>query len=240
MINIICFYWQGERWQKKDKLTGGFKSHLKKVGKVSNSLASKYVNNLYYGVNKFTTNNFKFICFTNSNLDLDKNIEIRNFPLLTSKGVLPRLYMFSREAGLFGNQIFCLDIDIIITGSLKPFINYSGTFCSRNDFKKNGQLDGDIMSFYAGKETENIFWKPFIKNVKEAEQMTSGRESLWIRHVANDLADRWGNIAPGKIASYKRDIKKWGYIPEKTSIISFHGYPRPHQVNEKWINKYWE
>lgn len=225
---VICFYWEGVRWQKKDQ-----------------SLAERYINNLYCGVKKFAEENFEFICFTNKNLSVNNNIKLRNFPLYTKKGVLPRLYMFSHDAGLFGNQVLCLDLDLVITGSLKDIMGYRGQLCVRTHFKGVEKLDGDIINFRAGEKMENILWKPFINNIEKMRKFSGkGGESSWIRRVASNIADKWKNVAPGQIASYQRQAKMWNNLPENVRIVSFHGIPHsklhPHQVNNKWIKQYWK
>ena len=211
---VICFYWQGDRWQQR-----GFKyddpdyrnrqqPFLDKVGNVTASLPAKYINNLYKGVKRFATRPFEFVCFTNEKLKVLSGIEVRPFKVVTQMGVLPRLYMFSKEAGLFEHQVLCLDIDVVIVGSLKRIMNYKGLFCARSKFKpgEGHKLDGDIMSFRAGEETEDIFWKPFIEDVEAAERLTGGRERYWFRHLVNDSADRWERYAPDQVISYKRHV----------------------------------
>ena len=244
MMYVVCFYWEGERWQEKQKLEGTFAEHLKRAGTVSHDLASKYVNNLYKGVERFASEEFKFICFTNIDLNLNGNIEKRGFPIHSEKGVLPRIYMFSQESGLFGHQVLCLDLDIAVVGSLKPLMDYKGLFCGRGGFGKGWEntIDGDIMSFKAGKEAEDLFWKPFINNIKWVEDYTQGRERQWMRYIAMDWADLWQKVAPGSVISYKRHVRKnrRGEIPKGASIVSFHGYPRPHQVNNSRIRQYWQ
>jgi len=277
---VVCFYWQGDRWQQD-----GFKyddpnyvnrqqPFIEKVGLVSDDLPSKYVNNLYKGVKRFATQPFKFVCFTNEKLKVFSRIELRPFKVATQMGVLPRLYMFSKEAGLFGHQVLCLDIDVVIVGSLKDIMNYKGLFCARSKFMFGEQykLDGDIMSFRAGEEIEDLFWKPFIKDVEYVERMTGGRERYWYRHIANDSADRWENITPDQVVSYKRHVrmrKKRRFpkdappgvktaivrerkriknisrkinspLPENARIVSFHGTPRPDQLQKSWIKEYWK
>jgi hypothetical protein len=250
MMYVICFYWQGERWQETDfDDKGGFKTferHLKKAGKISHDLPSRYVNNLYWGVKRFSTKEFKFVCYTNEPITegLDPGVEIRPLKQVTDRGVLPRIYMFSEEAGLFGHQVLCLDIDVVITGSLKNFMEYEGLFCARSNFRPANEtrIDGDIMSFKACKETEDVFWKPFIKDIKRAERITMGRERFWIRHAGEHIAELWDKYASGQIWSYKRHLKNRNVntLPSKVRIVSCHGVPRPHQIKDKWIKEYWK
>jgi len=253
---VVCFYWQGDRWQHpgfsyKDKnYVNRQQPFLNKVGKVKRNIPSRYVNNLYQGVLRFASRPFTFICFTNENLEVHPDIEIRRFNPVTQMGVLPRVFVFSREAGLFGHQVLCLDLDVVIVGSLEDIMNYDGLFCARSKFKhgEEHKLDGDIFSFRAGPETEKIFWKPFIKNVKAVERQTEGRERYWFRHVAEAIADRWDEYAPGQIISYKRHVRKArgrrpdrrAVVPEKARIVSCHGTPRPDQIGDRWIREFWQ
>lgn len=247
---VVCFYWQGDRWQEVDYVeqdasyTNRQQYFIHKAGKVAKDLPAQYVNNLFKGVKRFATRPFKFICFTNEPLrNLHKEIEIRPFRKVSRMGVLPRLYVFSEEAGLFGSQVLCLDLDIVIVGSLENIMNYDGLFCARSKFKRGEEykLDGDIFSFRAGHEIENIFWKPFIADVRKAERETEGRERYWFRQVAGNIAERWDVHAPGQVVSYKRHVSGlYPYFPTRAAIISCHGTPRPHQVNKKWFKQYWK
>ena len=245
-IYIVCFYWQGERWQEKavdpTKITEdeSFRRHLMRVGKAPIELVCRYVNNLYCGINKWAVEPFKFICFTNSDLEVDKGIELRPFPMLTQMGVLPRLFMFSREAGLFGNQVLSLDIDVIITGSLEDIMNYDGMFCVRERWLRRERHlpDGDIMSFRAGRETEKIFWDPFVSDIEAAEASSTGRERFWITKMIGDRWDNWQDIAPNQIVSYKNHVLRDGL--QDARIVSCHGHPRPHCIDTKWREENWE
>jgi len=244
-LQVICFYWEGDRWQSNVEQYSSsdlaYTRNLKKVGNSNLKLVSRYVNNLFDGVTKYADRDFDFICFTNEKLNLKKGIETRSFPMITKRGVLPRLFMFSEQSGLFGHQVLCLDLDVVVVGSLEPLMAYSGLFCARPKFQQGGEnkLDGDIMSFRAGPEAEARFWTPFVKDVKGSERLTQGRERYWMRHVAGDIADLWTVEAPKAVLSYKRNLK--GQRPPKTAaIVSYHGYPRPHQVKDNWTKKYWK
>lgn len=247
MMYVICFYWNGDRWQQKSYqekfgYLNEHKIHLDRAGKIPDDLPAKYVNNLYRGVERFATRDFKFICFTNEKLaGLDENVETRSFPMFTHKGVMPRVFMYSYEAGLKDSQVLCLDLDIIIVGSLKSIMDYDGLFCTRSKFKPGEEykLDGDIISFQAGCEVENLIWKPFIRNPESADEITKGRERYWLRYTIGNRADRWDKFAPNQIVSYKRHVIRRG-IPKEASIVSCHGVPRPHQIKETWIKEFWK
>jgi hypothetical protein len=247
MNTVVCFYWQGDRWQEKAGHTPSdksFQNHLKRSGTVSKELAAKYVNNLFEGVSRWTKEPFKFICFTCEELDLNPNIETRPWYQITSKGVLPRMYMFSEDAGLFGSQVLCLDIDVIITGSLDNLLQYRGLFCTRKSWTRGEEtlIDGDIMSFSAGKETEELFWNPLVRDIKKVEELSlGGRERFWVREVLKGReVDTWQEVFPGQVCSYKFHVMSKGKVPQGTRIISCHGYPRPHQIETKWRTEYWK
>ena len=244
-IQVICFYWEGDRWQSDinnhTSVDPVYARALKRAGNSDLALASKYVNNLFAGVTRFADRDFDFICFTNEKLTLNEGIEVRKFPMVTKRGVLPRLYMFSEDSGLFGHQVLCLDLDVVVVGNLAPLMSYSGLFCARSKFKmgEEHKLDGDIMSFRAGPEAEARFWIPFKENVKESELLTQGRERYWMRHVAGDIADRWDVQAPDTVLSFKRSLLQIKTPPPSACIVSCHGFPRPHQVETKWMKEYW-
>ena len=244
-LQVICFYWEGDRWQSNVERYSCsdpfYARNLKRAGNSDRALVSKYVNNLFEGVSRYADRPFDFICFTNEDLDLAPGIEQRSFPMVTTRGVLPRLYMFSEQSGLFGHQVLCLDLDVVVVGDLGPLMSYSGLFCARSKFKigEEHKLDGDIMSFQAGREAEARFWKPFVKDVKAAELLTQGRERYWMRYVAGDIADRWDVVTPKSVRSFKRHMGNSNKIPSGAAIISCHGIPRPHQVKGEWIKEYW-
>lgn len=245
---IVCFYWQGDRWNEGHSHTPNdlsFQRHLQRSGPLTRELVQKYINNLYLGISAHTTVPFNFVCFTNETLqNLEEGIETRPFKLVTSKGVLPRMYMFSEESGLFGSQVLSLDLDLIITGSLDDLLNYKGLFCTRKSWTRGEEtlIDGDIMSFTACPYNEQLFWKPCVEDINKVEEISGGgRERYWVRHVMDGRGvDTWDGIVPNQVFSYKHHVQRKGVVPADTRIISCHGYPRPHQIEDKWRTQYWK
>jgi len=245
VLYIICFYWQGDRWQQEgyaqpEGYVNPLQHHINRANKLEDYLPSQYVNNLYQGVKKFSDSPFKFICFTNEKLSVNDNIDVRPFPIISKMGVLPRLWMFSEDSGLFGHQVLCLDLDTIIVGGLRDIMNYSGRFCTLSKLyaKDTSELGGGIIGFQSCKENEKLFWKSFIQDKEQGEKLTQGRERIWFSEVASDTADRWDKVVPGQMVSYKLQVKKT--IPKGARIIYCHGIPRPHEIKNAWIKKYWQ
>lgn len=252
-IKVVCFYWQGDRWQENEPDTTkvedqSYKNHLARSSELDREMVHRYVNNLYEGVKKWASKDFDFICFTNEDLKVNPEIELRPFTMVSSLGVLPRMYMFSEEAGLFGNQVISLDLDVVITGSLDRVMSYDRLFAVRKRWMP-GQYhlpDGDIMSFQAGQETQSLFWAPLVRDTGRVEKVTKGRERFWIAEVVEqqqkkfgvNMWDDWDDFILGQVVSYKWHVKPNGLGDAR--IVSCHGHPRPHEIDEQWRQENWK
>lgn len=227
-LTIVAFYWLGSRW-------------------VNDGMGAEYVNKLFRGVKRNLKSKFEFVCFTNEKITFEPEIIVKPFIMPSNQGVLPRLYMFSEQSGLFGKQVLAIDLDVVIVGSLADIAGYRGEFCTRSKFKPGEQykLDGDVMSFHACKENADRFWRPYADNPQAVIDLTSGRERYWFRHVLDNgkngyACDRWEKITPNQIVSYKRHVKPRGNsIPPDARIISCHGVPRPHSIKARFVAENW-
>ena len=223
---VCCFYWQGDRWEDDGR-------------------QQLYINRLYHMVSRHLTIPFKFICYTNDYMHLVVGIDQRKFDMPTKRGVLPRMYMFSEESGLFGHQVLALDLDIIIVGSLDEIASYQGPFASRSKFApgQEWKLDGDVTSFSACQENADKFWVPYRDDPATVIKLTEGRERYWFRHIVGvEGGDRWNTMMPGQVVSYKRHCKTNGNQPPKNArIVSCHGRPRPHEMEHlDWVRENWK
>jgi len=219
-LNVICFLWYGDRWSDKDR-------------------GVEYVNKLYRGVQRNLSLPHRFICLTNKARGFDKGIEIMPLDSPSWRGCLPKLCMFNPALGLTG-QVFSLDIDVVITGSLDEMCSYKGDFAARSTVipGKEYMLDGDVVGFRVGYGVDAI-WKPFVDDPQEVERLTGGRERYWYRQQI-EIADRWQEMYPGQLVSYKRHVIGKRLLPVNTRIVSCHGVPRPHQINDNWIKTHWK
>lgn len=217
-LNIVCFLWHGDRWSEDDD-------------------GHEYVNRLYRSVQRNLTIPHNFICLTNMPDGLEDGIIIRPLHAPSWKGCLPKVCMFDPLLGLRG-QVLSLDIDVVITGSLDELAGYRGNFAVRSSFADPRLLDGDIVGFKVGYRT-NAVWNPLKLDPKKVEHITGGRERYWYRHVFGNDMDKWQELYPGQLLSYKRHIRRTGVLPEDARIVSCHGRPRPHEIDEEWAINNW-
>jgi hypothetical protein len=225
-VNIICFYWVGEKdsgWEDK-------------------SLAAKYINRLYASVKRNTTIPFKFTCFIREGLIVDNvnsEITIKYFDAPTWKGRLPKLYAFAPENGLTG-RVVIMDLDLIITGNLDQVLLYGGKFMTRSEPRVNNISGGDIIFFEAGRYT---FWSRLNKDTKRIINETRGNERFFYRKMFDRRMDFLQTLYPNSFMSYKVDLRKTFEvrIPAECKFISCHGHPKPHELEGKtnWLEAYW-
>lgn len=233
MLAVVCFWWQGDRWKNKDE-------GAKYVKVLRNSVRR----NLCCDYKKQGPIPYEFICFSNDLDGEEIGVDVRPFKMPVNKGVLPRMYMFSGEAGLVDRPVLALDLDVIITGPLHELATFETQFCSRSKFAPGQQwkLDGDVTKFYASKENTDRFWKPLLDNPAHVLDVSQGKERYWFRHVVGeDGGDRWDRQFPGAVISYKRHVHRTGMLPRGAKIVSCHGRPRPHQILNKhrWARDNW-
>lgn len=218
-LNIVCFLWHGDRWSRNDN-------------------GVLYVNKLFRAVQKHLSLPHRFICMSSVKGSFDNGIEIIELNAPSWIGCLPKVCMFDPELGLKG-QVLSFDIDIVITGSLDEFASYRGNFAVRSSFRYPHLLDGDIVGFKVGFETDRI-WKPLKENPKEVELITGGRERFWYRHCLGNEMERFQTLFPGQLKSYKRHVRNVQNLHKDVRIVSCHGRPRPHELNEPWAIENWK
>lgn len=200
---------------------------------------ARYVNLLYTAVLNHTSLPFKFYCFTNEPDNLLPEIIVKPLPYsLPTDGCWPKLYLFSKEAGLSGRVVY-LDLDTIITGDITPLLSLDVSFASLyNIFKylRTGkrEVGGGILVWDADKYY--WIWKDYIiqREIVEGRYVGSGDQGY-----LNDMVHHkyfLQDLFPNKIVSYKAE----GYNPE-AMLVYFHGSPRPHEVveSEKWLKDRW-
>jgi len=218
MINVVCVKW-GDLY------------------------SSEYVNKLYRAVKRNTTLPFRFICFTENSNGVIPEVEIRPF-IVPLTGWWNKVYLFSVECGLEG-RVFYVDLDTVIAGNIDAHMSFSGQFAILRDFYADRMKKPN--SFGSGLMSWNAPWRPHIWQnfIAETEKSNKGKgDQDYLSTQISDLENVtfWQDLfsETGKIVSFKVHVRDQP-LPRNTSIICFHGKPRPHEVHglpmmkEHWI-----
>jgi hypothetical protein len=217
MLNVICFYWRG----------------IDRPGWMDPFLAVEYISKLQAGIARNLTLKHKFICFTNEDVQI-KGVETRMFGSPSYKGCLPKLCAFDPKNGLEG-RVVMLDLDIVITGDLDEMFSYDGSFMTREAFRVPGKSGGDMVFFEAGKHPD--IWMDFRFKTSRFISTYKAQERSVYRDLRPDCDFVQRNY-PGQVLSYRNHVKKTG-MTDSCRVVSFHGKPRPHEVQDVLVQENW-
>src|SRR4051812_2318027 len=108
----------------------------------------EYVNRLYAMVHRHLRGPFRFVCLTDSDEGVRKEVECLPIPDLALPDGLPergwkKLTTFEADLhGLRGTALF-LDIDIVIVDDITPFFELPGEFLIIHDWKRPWRVTGN-------------------------------------------------------------------------------------------------
>jgi hypothetical protein len=210
-----------------------------------------YVERLFKAVSKHTTVEFTFVCFTDAFLPHDRSMEIEVIELLNNwPGWWSKVEMFY----LAGPAVY-LDLDTVIVGNIDDLLTCIGKDDKQFIMRKNprlGNMSSNVMAWsgdYSWLIDALLLNKlsafQLIHNamrLKEKGQRFRGDQD-WITHT---LKIHEETILPAQqfqkgIYSYKEEICCNAIIPNDSSLIIFHGRPRPSEVENPpdWLVDNW-
>jgi len=173
-------------------------------------------------------------CLTDFNSNLF-NTGITTLPLIYEfPGWWSKLELFRLHYDFLDERFLYMDLDTVIWDDFSDFFTYKGDFCIMRDVyrgKKNQKaMQSSIMMFRSSEWLYNNVFRDFMnRKEKIMDEFKKGGDQRYLETVLNNNVDYFQDEFPEKIVSYKVHCKNG--VPENTSIIIFHGKPRPHEVN---------
>ena len=158
-----------------------------------------------------------------------------------------KLAVFAETLYDLKGKVLCLDLDLIITGSLDELFDYPGEVMIIKDWiKKDGTGNSSVYRFEVGAHADVLaeFERSFeqIKNTHRNEQEYLSA-ALMQKNALVYWPDHW-------CRSFKRHcIKPFSFfiaretlIPADMRVLVFHGKPDPHEaiagVSGKWYRRF--
>lgn len=209
-----------------------------------------YVNALFNGILRNYEHDFVFTLGADAKnaescrSHCDERILIQTIESPSWTGCLPKLNAYNPNfIEAHGNPVLVFDLDSIITGPLEPFVHAIGDGLTTRAWfrgipKGIWQSGGDLLGFPAG--WGHWLWELFSTYPEWVENVVSegGRERIIYRKLVSNL-DFWQAKVPNRYYSYKNHVRD-SKLPKTASIVSCHGHPRPHEIDEDWVKKYWD
>lgn len=217
-----------------------------------NKFSDDYVLNLKAMVERNTTVDHEFICFT------DRILPKVDFRILDEgyEGWWNKLQLFNSKWRL-SDRVVYFDLDTLITGDLDWLMNYDGKFMGIEDVGAvnshqphlKNVLQTGVMAFDSRMNTD--IWSNLSQSMQENQKHFRGDGELLNHYMSPLRRDLLQHLYPGRLKSYKYQVYP-NRPDKKTSIICFHGRPSIEQAMSvpittplatykpvDWISEYW-
>jgi len=231
--------------------------------KWGSKFSASYVNKLYNMVKLNLTIPYRFICLTDDQKGLIPDIDIitlkQDFEYCWTKIELFR-------PGNFSDDDLCLflDLDVVITGNLDDLVTFQPEkmFVGLYDWyssRRNPHYNSSVMRFHGNSQTylfSSLLAKQEDRTIKWGREFDAylgsddkvvlwegekryGSDQEWISSYVYPQKEIIKHSFPNKwIRSYKKHGRK--YLPNKCRIMVFHGFPKPHEVNNDYVKEHWQ
>lgn len=202
----------------------------------------EYVNKLYSSVSNNVASEIKFHCITDETEGFHRDIILHPLVRKDLPGWWMKLSLFSDSLyeGM-SDRILFIDLDVIIKGSLDDYFSYNqeASLIGHRDFR-HPTIHTSIFRLDRSKYTK--IWEEFSRSaeIKNGRALLHGKSFFGDQDVIDWMVgDSVAYYPQDWIASYR-----WEWLKKKaaegTKIISFHGLPKPHQLDENdSLKKYW-
>jgi len=205
MINIVCLKW-GTKY------------------------GPEYVNNLYAGIARNTTREFKFWCFTDDASGIRKEVITKGLPYANRlDSWWNKIYLFNPDLPISADEnIFYIDLDTLIVSNIDDLlkIKTGNRIVVLRDFfhgmvKSAGLVGSGLMCWEHRKQAH--LWHEFIKDPEKVIKQSHpyGDQYFIEKNIKNYKF--WQDLFPDRVVSFKVHCTKG--IPIKSSIICYHGKP---------------
>lgn len=232
MIDIVCFKW-GPKF------------------------TAEYVNNLYSAIQRNTTIEHRFICYT----DDPEGVECETRPFLIDLPVWWYIIGLTNPEHEHNDQLVYMDLDTIITGNIDHILTLDKPFATISDFGWTSGLQTAYIMW--NKSVRDSVWKHFTTKYKPADYPKLDcdytkwggtnqflEECMGVVRINKNpkpaIQDappvvRLQDVYPGECVSYKaQSLQNTQQLNDNIKMVFFHGKPQPHEVDNAWLKEHWK
>ena len=190
---------------------------------------AEHVQLLRRQVSKHLTLPHRFVCLS------DVQIEgVETIPLTQGwPGWWNKIELFQHDLG----RLLYLDLDTVIVGSLNDLVSRSHRFTALQALSRDqGRCLNSGLMAWEGRRLDIFerFRAAPDRYMRQCRVRGNWGDQGFINgHVGH--WDAWQEIFPGRVVSYKLHLKQRLPPPPGTSVVCFHGKPRPWEVSHSWV-----
>lgn len=196
-----------------------------------------YVAKLRSAVARHLTVPHDFVCITPHKKVPDGVHAIPPAMPVNAEGWWQKVGLFAPNLFSTSDRVLYLDLDVVIINSLDALVSATDPFCMIENYgpnKGHAAHNSSVMLWTPSTDTWCIFdgYSPDVSKKLHGDQ-------CWIWRV---MRHRIANFEKHEAVSYKYEKMQpqWRHKNEKTSIVVFHGNPKPHQVKDPEIVRNWK
>lgn len=211
----------------------------------------EYVQKLYNMVERNTTIDYKFYCFTDLvkiHKQVEGNITFQKFPEDDLNGWWNKMQLFHTNSPLEGTTLY-MDLDVCITDNIDCFFTYKPdmNFVGMNDFNPATKgWNSSIMKFKNNAMHDSL-WLRFMKDRPNLLRRFPGDQNLISDFIkgapgCDSFPDSWTQSYKWydrKGNRYSRQDMTYEHNGESLVTV-FHGQPNPHESEQEWVKNNWK
>lgn len=191
-----------------------------------------WVRKLRDGVARHLSQPHKFVCLSDIEVPCERIPMKHDWPHWWGK-----IGMF--EPGVITGKTLYMDLDTVITDKIDEFADLPYDFAMLENFNDDEMIGSGVM-WFKDKAPAGVYEKfieapqrimDFYKSAKVGSYM-GDQAFVW-----DCLDRRVDTISSPSLRSYKRHCCNG--LPKGTSIVCFHGRPRPTEINPAWLQEHW-
>ncbi len=217
--------------------------------------SAEYVNKLYNMAKRHSTVPFKFACITEDPGGLNSDIVHIPIPNHKLSGWWYKTWIFSNELPINGNILF-FDLDVVIIKNIDQLWTYRpGQFCIIRDFNRHTvktweKFNSSVFRFRKGEYA--FVWDNLVKDMSAIKRLHGDQDWIYsqIKGGFSFWPDEWMQSYKWEIRNKndlvrdkhnRRVFREIAYpkIDPRTSVLVFHGDPKPSEVEDPIVVQNW-
>lgn len=202
---------------------------------------ASWVEKLQRGVERNLSAPHRFVCLSDIDIVFSKfsgKIDCERIPLMHAwPGWWSKVEIFA--PGIVNGPSIYFDLDTVLTGPFDQLTEMQSDFSMLQNFQEEEMVGSGVMWFKD--KAPAIVYERFLQDPQRImdhyQRVRHGSYRGDQAYIYDCLDRNVDKISSPALRSYKKHCR--GGLPDGTSIVAFHGRPRPTEINPPWMREHW-